>query len=102
MNTKRIRISHNANEPAAPNTFPDFDWVREHRNELLATYGESVILVYEKQVIGVGKTIQEAVEDAEKRLPAEIEQVTPITEFLSHPYSFVFRPFPLDSKRASE
>lgn len=84
MDTKRIRISHDANEPHAPNTFPDFDWVHEHRNELLATYGESVILVYEKKVIGAGKTTQEAVEDAERLLPAEIEQVTPITYYLSY------------------
>ena len=86
MDSKRIRLGHAANEPAAPNTFPDFEWVREHRNELLATYGESVILVYEKRVIGAGKTIQEAVEDAERHLPAEVEQVTPITEFLWQRY----------------
>jgi hypothetical protein len=89
MDTPRIRLGHSKNEPAPPNTFPDFDWVREHRAELYEEYGTCVILVYQKKVIGKGHTVQEAAEDAERNLPPDVNQVTPILEFVRHPYAFL-------------
>jgi hypothetical protein len=62
----------------------DFAWARQHRKMLLETYGEQVLLVYHRQVIGVGAFIDEAVADAEKRLPDNVSVVTPIVEFLSY------------------
>ncbi len=88
MNTSRIRTSHAYGETPA-NTFSDFEWVREHRGELLEQYGECIILVYEKEVIGIGDTIQEAEENAERNLSPDVEEVTPITEILRHRHPFL-------------
>jgi len=68
----------------------DFRWVGEHRKELLEKYGTCVILVYQHKVVGKGKTLQEAIDDAERNLPPEIAQITPIIEFL-RPRSPFFR-----------
>lgn len=94
MDTPRIRMGHAKGE-VFPNVFSDFAWVREHREELLETYGECIVLVYEKQVIGTGHTIQEAAEDAERNLPPDVSEVTPITEFLhDRRKSYFLRPTP--------
>lgn len=87
MDTKRIKMGHQRGE-VAPNTFPDFNWIREHEDELLEKYGERVILVFNQQVLGVGDTIQEAALDAERNLPDEIAQATPVLEFLHHRQPF--------------
>lgn len=83
MSTKRIRTNH-PEGVVYPNVFPDFAWASENRERLLDQYGECIILVYNQQVVGVGKTIQEAEAEAERRLPPDIEYITPITEFLGH------------------
>lgn len=85
MSTSRIKTSHKKGE-VYPNVFSDFDWVAENRDALLEEYGTQIILVYEKQVVGTGKTVIEAAEDAERRLPPDIEEITPITYFLGHKY----------------
>lgn len=92
MDTARVKTGHPPGV-AAPNTFPDFDWVRQNWDRLLEQYGECVILVYEQQVIGTGQTLQEAIDDAERNLPPDVEEVTPITDFLykRHPF-FRVRP----------
>ena len=97
MDTPRIRTSHQYGE-VYPNVFSDFEWTREHREELLKTYGECIILVYQKQVIGSGHTLQEAAEDAERNLPPEVGEATPITEFLHHRHPF-FRVRPAHNAR---
>jgi hypothetical protein len=89
MTTTRIRLSHAAGE-AAPNTFIDFQWVRQNEKQLLEQYGECIILVFEKQVIGTGRTIDAAVADAEQHLSSDAGEVTPILEFL-HPRQPFFR-----------
>jgi hypothetical protein len=61
-------------------------------------YGECIILVYEKTVIGTGDTYEIAVEDAESNLPPEVTQATPILYFLHHRRPFTFlhiRPDPV-------
>jgi hypothetical protein len=85
MDTPRIITTHQRGE-AAPNVWDDFDWVRQHREELFEQYGACVILVYQREVVGVGQTIGAAEEDAEHRLSPDVEQITPITYFLGHPY----------------
>jgi hypothetical protein len=65
-----------------PNTFSDFEWIRENRNELLATYGECSIIVYNKQVLGTGRTYQEAIVDAEKHLPVGTGAITPVHQWI--------------------
>jgi recombinational DNA repair ATPase RecF len=81
MKNPRIKTTHAYGE-VYPNVWGDFAWVREHRQQLLEQYGECIILVYDKQVVGLGQTIDEAIQDAEHQLSPEIEQITPITEFL--------------------
>ncbi len=81
MTISRIRLGH-ADGEVAPNTWSDFDWVHDHEKELLAQYGESIILVYQQQVIGVGHTIDEVLANAEQNLDPSVREVTPITCFL--------------------
>jgi hypothetical protein len=81
MAASRIVISHQYGE-IYPNVPEDFAWAGAHRRELLERYGEGVVLIYHQQVIGSGQTLQAALEDADQRLPSEVEQVTPIIEYL--------------------
>lgn len=62
----------------APNTWSDFDWVHEHEPELLEQYGECIIFVYQKKVIGKGHTIAEVKADAERNLSVSFREATPI------------------------
>jgi hypothetical protein len=64
---------------------------------LLEKYGECSIIVYEQKVIGVGDTYDEALADAERNLPPEIKEITPIHERLRHRHPFLrVRPRPLE------
>jgi hypothetical protein len=87
MSSSRIKTTHTYGE-VFPNVFSDFAWVREHRSELLEKYGECIVLVYEKNVVGIGQTIAEAIQDAEQKLAPHIEQITPVTEFLRRRHRF--------------
>jgi hypothetical protein len=84
--SSRIKLSYAKNEPKAPNVFPDFEWSGQNRLALNEKYGDSVIVVYEKQVIGVGKTREEALADAEAHLPENPEIVTPIIRYIGSPF----------------
>ncbi len=97
MTTSHIRVSYTRDEPTPPNIFSDHDWVRRNEKKLLAQYGERCIVVYHERVIGVGDTYEAAVDDAEKQLPPETGEVTPIVELLHsrHPFLRV-RPGPVD------
>lgn len=88
----RIRMTHKYGE-TPPNVFGDFRWVREHERELLEKYGECSIIVYQQKVIGVGKSYDAAVEDAERNLPPDMKEVTPVHQWLRqrHPF-FRVRP----------
>jgi hypothetical protein len=81
MDTPRIRMSHPYGE-TPPNIFSDYDWVRRHEQELLEQYGECSIIVYQEQVIGVGDSYQASLEDAERNLPPEVGEITPIHEWI--------------------
>jgi hypothetical protein len=85
----RVLVNHEYGE-VYPNVFSDFDWVRQHRNELLDEFGECVILVYEKQVVGHGQSLQAAIANAEQNLPANVTKITPITEYLRYRHPFVY------------
>lgn len=85
--SQRVKIAHEEGVIYL-NVWDDFDWVREHRAEL---YKQSILLVYEKAVVGIGATIQAAEADAEAKLPPDIETITPILYFLSQPYSLQSR-----------
>ncbi len=89
MDTKRVRVSYKRDEKTPPNIFTDHDWFRRNEKTLVEEYGERCIAVYNEKVIGVGDTYEAAVEDAEKRLPLEVTEVTPIIEFLHHRHPFL-------------
>lgn len=82
--SKRVKTGHEKGV-VYPNVWSDFEWARENLAELYAKYGTCVALIYEKQVIGIGQTIEDAEQNAEKELAAEISEVTPITYFINKP-----------------
>lgn len=92
MDTPRIRMGHPYGE-TPPNCFTDYEWVREHERELLDRYGECSIIVYRQQVIGVGETRAAALADAERKLPPDSGEITPIHERLHRRLPF-FRVYP--------
>jgi hypothetical protein len=95
MDTKRIRMGDPYGQ-TPPNVYTDFDWVRRNEKQLLEKYGECSIIVYNQQVIGIGKSYQAALENAEQNLPPNVSEVTPVHERLRfrtpflrvHPSSF--------------
>jgi hypothetical protein len=86
--SKRVKVAHEEGV-IYPNVWDDFDWVREHRTELYEQYGSCVLLVFEKAVVGVGENIQAAEANAEKQLPPDSKEITPILYFLNQPYSLL-------------
>lgn len=88
MSTSRIHTGHPHGQ-TPPNTRTDLEWIHDHEQELLEQFGERMILVFEKKVIGVGDTYSEMLQNAEQNLPPEVEAVTPVTYFLRqrHPFS---------------
>lgn len=56
MSSSRIRMAFQRDE-VPPNTFPDFEWARQHRMELLGKYGPCVLRIYERQVVVLGKRV---------------------------------------------
>lgn len=92
MNTQRININRNNGE-FYPNELADYEWAREHRAELLSKYGAGVVLIYEKQVVGFGKSLQAALENAEANLSVHSEEITPIIELVGQRHPF-FRIYP--------
>ena len=97
MATSRIRLSYSRDEKTPPNIFSDHDWVRRNEKRLLDQYGERCIVVFNERVLGVGDTYEAAVEDAEKNLAPDVDEVTPIVELLHHRHPFLrVRPGPVD------
>lgn len=89
MNTARIKLDHQKDEVFA-NTWSDFAWAGEQHQALLERYGVCIVLIYDKQVVGTGKTVQEAVADAEIHLAPTSPPITPIIKFLA-PRSRLYR-----------
>ncbi len=83
----RLRMSH-PKHGTPPNVYDDYDWIRRNERQLREQYGEGFIVVYQRQVIGVGETYDSAITDAEQRLPADVEEITPVVDTLEkrHPF----------------
>lgn len=88
MSTPRIRMGHPYGQ-TPPNVYSDFDWIRRNEKELLEKYGECSIIVYKQRVLGVGPTYAAALEDAERNLPLDGGEVTPIHQWLRHRHPFL-------------
>jgi hypothetical protein len=80
--SSRIKRGYAKDEPTPANIFPDFEWSGENRQALYEKYGDVVLVVYEKQVIGVGRNREEALADAELHLPETPEIITPIVRYI--------------------
>jgi hypothetical protein len=100
MDTPRIQLGH-PKGATPPNTYSDFDWVHLNKQALYEQYGACVALIIEKTMVGIGQTIQEAAETAERNLPPESGVITPILTFL-HPPVVVFRGWPDNIKREKQ
>jgi hypothetical protein len=94
--TGKIQITQPKGAPTPPNMWDDFKWSGENRIALFNQYGSCVALVYQRRVIGTGKSIEDAVADAEQRLPTDSDEVTPIIRFLHGPR------MPITVRRRSE
>lgn len=75
MNGSRIKTWHQYGEPTPTQVFTDSDWVFGHQKELLEKYGPCHVVAWHEQVLGHGETYDSAIEDAERNLPPEIEQI---------------------------
>jgi hypothetical protein len=84
--SSRIKLDYAKDEPKAANVFPDFEWSGQNRIALNEKYGDVVIVVYQKEVIGVGKSYDEALADAEVHLPESPEIITPIVRYIGSQY----------------
>lgn len=80
--TPRIKAGHAPDQPMPRNIMTDHEWVRQHENELRERYGEVYLVVYQERVVGVGRTYQEVVNDAEAHLPPDIAEIVVRVESL--------------------
>jgi hypothetical protein len=86
----RIRITHSYGEPIPEHVIQDHHWVHEHLNELIEQYGRCYMLVYNEQVLGTGKTWQEAINAAEENLSPDIQELYLMVEWVGPKYR-IFR-----------
>jgi hypothetical protein len=84
----RVRVWHHEGE-VSPNTWADFEWIRQHRKELLEQYGECMLLVFNQQVTGTGQSLEEAEANAERNAPPEPPEITPVLYLLAHRHPFL-------------
>jgi hypothetical protein len=84
--SNRIKMAFPKGEKLPENIFSDFEWLGEHRVDLYEKYGEAVLVVYQQQILGVGKSRAEALENAEANLPDAPEVITPVIKFVGNPY----------------
>lgn len=99
--TSRIRMGHPYGQ-TPPNVYSDFDWIRRNEQELVEQYGECSIIVYQQQVLGTGPTYAAALEDAERNLPPDMGEVTPVHERLQHRYRRISGYFRAQTNRDGE
>lgn len=84
--SSRIQIAFPKDEPMPANIFPDLTWISDNRLSLYKKYGEAVVVVYQKEVIGIGQDYDAALADAEAHLADEVEYITPVIGYVSNPY----------------
>jgi hypothetical protein len=88
--SSRIKIGFAKDEPTPASVFHDLAWVSDNRLDLYQKYGRCYVLVYQEEIIGTGKTIDEAIQDADSRLSPEIELITPAIGSVFNPHESYF------------
>jgi len=88
MSTSRIRMTHKYGE-TPKNVFSDFEWIFENKKELIEKFGECHVIVYQEKVLGVGATYQEALENAERDLPPDMGEITPVHHWVGYRHPFL-------------
>jgi hypothetical protein len=83
----RIRTYGPHGEPIPQHIFVDHDWVREHEDQLVEQFGACYIIVHQGEVLGTGKTYQEAIDNAEVNLSPDSEAVEVIVDWIGQHYS---------------
>jgi hypothetical protein len=89
MSENRIRTYGKHGELTPKHIFTDHDWVREHQEELVDQYGECYMVVYHEKALGVGKTRDEAVQNAELALPDDVGEIEVIVERVDNPTHWI-------------
>jgi hypothetical protein len=84
--SSRIKIAFPKDEPTPSNVFPDLNWVSDNRVALHKKYGDAVIVVYQKEIIGIGQDYDAALADAEAHLADDIELITPVIGYVTNPH----------------
>lgn len=84
--SSRIKTAFAKDEPLPENIFPDLDWVSDNRLELYKKHGSCVVVVYYQEIIGLGQTRQEALNDVKSHLADDVELITPVIEYISNPH----------------
>jgi hypothetical protein len=87
--SSRIKTGFTPEERMPANMPADFAWLKANRDALAEKYGRCMIVIYEKQVLGVGESYADALANAETNLPESPEIITPIVEPIGYP-SFRF------------
>lgn len=82
MKTRRLRTGGPAGEPIPRQIIEDHEWVQDHRDELIEQYGQCYLIVYKQQVLGIGRTHDEALDNAEKNLSPEIDDLPVMVEWI--------------------
>jgi hypothetical protein len=88
--SSRIKIAFPKDEPTPSNVFPDLNWVSDNRVALHKKYGDAVIVVYQKEIIGIGQDYDEALADAESKLDPDIDLITPAIGSVFNPNESYF------------
>jgi hypothetical protein len=84
MAERRIRTGGPLEERIPQHIIADHDWVHVHRDELIDKYGETYVIVYQQKVLGVGKSREEALTNAERNLAPDIDQIAVMVEWVGH------------------
>jgi hypothetical protein len=84
--SSRIQTAFPDDKPMPANIFPDLNWVSANRLDLYKKHGDCVVVVYQQEIIGMGKTRAEALADAESHLADDVELITPAIGYISNPY----------------
>lgn len=95
MDHPRLKMGYRRDESKPPNVFADLNWALDHHDELLEQYGEAILIIYKEQVLGVGDSVDGALQDAIEHLPPGDDVLTPALYILGKRHPF-FRVYPHD------